>query len=156
VIERRLPVRDWPARTLLLTAVDAESGATTIFDSGSGVPLADAVAASCAVPTVWAPVTIAGRRYIDGGARSVANADLAAGCARLVVLAPRAAAVRRADRPDAQAAALGVPFAVASPDRAARAVMGRDPMNPAYRAASARAGREQATRVAGRIRQAWA
>jgi NTE family protein len=155
VIERRLPARTWPARPLLLTAVDAETGATVVFDSTSGVSLLDAVAASCAVPTVWAPVTIAGRRYIDGGARSVANADLAAGCARLVVITPRAAAVRRADRPDAQAAALGVPFAVASPDRAARAAMGRDSMDPARRAASARAGREQAARLADHIRPAW-
>ena len=155
VLEQRLPSRDWPARPLRLIAVDASTGATAVFGPGSGVSLLDAVAASCAVPTVWAPVTIGDRRYIDGGARSVANADLATGCDRLVVLTPRAAAVRRVDRPDVQAASLGVPYAVAAPDRAARAAMGRDPMNPAHRAAAARAGRAQAARVADRIRSAW-
>ena len=37
--------------------------------------LVDAVAASCAVPGVWPPVTIGGRRYVDGGVRSSDNAD---------------------------------------------------------------------------------
>jgi predicted acylesterase/phospholipase RssA len=38
----------------------------TIMDRMSGVSLVDAVAASCAVPGIWPPVTIAGRRYMDG------------------------------------------------------------------------------------------
>jgi predicted acylesterase/phospholipase RssA len=89
VIERRLPSRDWPhQRRLLITAVDAETGEAVVFTRDSGVSLVDAVAASCAVPVVWPPVTIDGHRYIDGGVRSVANADLAAGCERVVVIAP--------------------------------------------------------------------
>ena len=47
-----------------------------------------AVGASCAVPGVYPPVTIDGRRYIDGGMRSPANADLAQDYDRVVVLAP--------------------------------------------------------------------
>ena len=54
----------------------------------SGVDVVSAVAASCAVPTVWPPVAINGRHYIDGGMRSTANVDLAAGADRVVVLAP--------------------------------------------------------------------
>ena len=53
-----------------------------VFDAASDVRLLDAVGASCAVPGIWPPVTINGRRYIDGGIRSAANADLAAGCDR--------------------------------------------------------------------------
>jgi NTE family protein len=38
--------------------------------------LADAVAASCAIPGIYHPVTIDGRRYVDGGIRSASNLDL--------------------------------------------------------------------------------
>src|SRR4029078_9443187 len=41
--------------------------------------LADAVAASCAIPGFYHPVTIAGRRYVDGGICSVSNLDLLCG-----------------------------------------------------------------------------
>jgi len=155
VIGERLPSHDWPARPLLIPAVDAETGALTVFDASSGVPLVDAVAAGCAVPTVWAPVSIGGRRYIDGGVRSVANADLAAGCARLVVITPRLAAIRRRDRPDVQAAALRVPFTTIGPDREALSGMGRDSMSIAHRSEAAKAGREQAARVVEQVREAW-
>ncbi|MGH9095989.1 MAG: patatin-like phospholipase family protein, partial [Acidimicrobiales bacterium] len=82
VIASRLPSPVWPAHPVLVTAIDAHSGALTRFDASSGVSLIDAVAASCAVPGVWPPVSIGGRRYIDGGVRSVTNADLASGCGR--------------------------------------------------------------------------
>ena len=84
----RLPVQAWPGRVVLLPAVDAESGEPVIFTRDSGIALADAVAASCAVPGVWPPVTINGHRYIDGGVRSATNADLAAGCDRILVITP--------------------------------------------------------------------
>ena len=100
VFEERLPSRVWPERRLIITAVDAENGEARVFDRDSGVPLLDAVAASCAVPMVWPPITINGHRYIDGGVRSVANADLAAGCDRVVVLAPVNFALRRSRRID--------------------------------------------------------
>lgn len=38
--------------------------------------LADAVAASCAIPGFYHPVEIAGRRYVDGGIHSTSNLDL--------------------------------------------------------------------------------
>jgi NTE family protein len=87
VISARLPSESWPDRRVLITAVDAETGEFVTFDRDSGVSLVDAVGASCAVPTVWPPVTIGGRRYIDGGMRSGANADLAADADRIVVIA---------------------------------------------------------------------
>ena len=59
--------KPWPERRLLVTAVDAASGTSVVFDSTSGVPLERAVAASCAVPGVFPAVEIAGRRYVDGG-----------------------------------------------------------------------------------------
>jgi NTE family protein len=52
--------------------------------------LADAVMASCAIPGWYVPVTIGGVRYVDGGACSSTNVDLAAGhgLERVFVLAP--------------------------------------------------------------------
>ena len=67
VIESRLQSHEWPSRRIMLIAVDAATGDAVRFDSGSGASLVDAVAASCAVPGIWPPVTIGGRRYVDGG-----------------------------------------------------------------------------------------
>lgn len=157
VIEERLPAHEWPAQALLIPAVDAATGEVAVFDRDSGVPLVDAVAASCAVPMVWPPVTIAGVRYMDGGVRSNANADLATGCGRVVVLAPTTAAVRRSGRISAQLAELGpkVHSAVISPSDEAGEAMGRNVLDPAFRAAAARAGRAQAAAIRDRVAVVW-
>jgi NTE family protein len=84
----RLPVDGWPEHRLLIAAVDAQSGERVVFDRDAGVELIDAVCASCAVPGVWPPIAIDGHRYIDGGVHSAANADLAAGADRIVIVAP--------------------------------------------------------------------
>ncbi|MGA7911781.1 MAG: patatin-like phospholipase family protein [Candidatus Dormiibacterota bacterium] len=157
VFERLVPSRSWPDRRLLITAVDAETGEPRVFDRDSGVELRDAVAASCAVPIVWPPITIQGRRYVDGGVRSIANADLATGCDRVLVLAPATFALRRSGRIAAQLSALGrdVRSLVVSPDADARAAIGRNVLDPAQRAASARAGRRQALSVATAVAAVW-
>jgi NTE family protein len=157
VIEQRLPTHEWPAAHLQITAVDAETGELRVFERDSGVSLVQAVAASCAVPMVWPPVTIDGHRYVDGGARSVANADLARGCGRIVVLAPVTASPRRSGRIGNQLARLGGHFhsSVISPDAEARKARGRNPLDPAFRAAAARAGWEQAKAVRDDVGITW-
>ncbi|HZB28595.1 MAG TPA: patatin-like phospholipase family protein [Streptosporangiaceae bacterium] len=157
VIEARLPVRTWPERTLLIPAVDAMSGEFVIFDKDSDASLVDAVAASCAVPGVWPPVTINGRRYIDGGVRSAANADLAAGCARVVVLAPITSGFGALPSAGRQVARLSEEAQVVmiSPDKAARRAIGRNMLDPARRAGAARAGHAQAATVADSVAAIW-
>jgi len=157
VLESRIIVGDWPQRRLQVTAVAADNGEFVAFDRDSGVALIDAVGASCAVPGVWPPVTINGRRYIDGGMRSPANVDLAAGYDRVVVIAPIAQAFRRQMRLAAQVAALpaGTRSEVVTPDEAARQAIGRNVLDPARRAAAARAGHRQAAEVLDRIRTVW-
>lgn len=157
VIESRLRSRSWPERRLLITAVDAETGETRVFERDSGVELSDAVAASCAVPIVWPPITIQGRRFIDGGVRSIANADLATGCDRVVVLAPVTFALRRSGRIADQLSSLGhdVRSLVLSPDGQARDAIGKNVLDPAQRAASARAGRLQAVSAAASVEAVW-
>ncbi|MET0418523.1 MAG: patatin-like phospholipase family protein, partial [Actinoplanes sp.] len=129
-----------------------ETGAARTFDRNSGVDLIDAVAASCAVPLVWPPHTVNGVRYIDGGARSVANVDLAKGCDRLVALTP---VTGGPPRPRRQAERLGVPHAVIAPTDLALSKMGRNPLDPAFRAAAAQAGRDQAVREADKVLEVW-
>jgi NTE family protein len=157
IIEKRLPNKSWPETRLVITSVDADTGEARNFDRDSGVSLAEAVAASCAVPLVWPPITIDGHRYIDGGVRSPANADLAFGCERVVVLAPIALALRRSGRIDRQLASLGphVQSIVISPDANARNVIGRNVLDPAHRVASARAGHAQAAVVATAVAAVW-
>ncbi len=62
-------------------AMDYESGRRVAFGDPDApvASLADAVTASCAIPGWYAPVVIAGRRYVDGGAWSATNVDLLAG-----------------------------------------------------------------------------
>jgi len=156
VITARLPSTVWPDRPLTLTAVDAETGAFETFTRDSGVDLVSAVAASCAVPGVYPPVTIGVRRYVDGGMRSVANVDLATGYDRIVVLAPITRGIGPMTSVDAQVTGLVSRVAVVSPDAGSRAAIGKNVLDPAARAASARAGRAQAAAEVDRVREAWA
>jgi NTE family protein len=157
VFEHRLSIREWPTHPkLLVTAIAADDGEFVVWDRDSGVSLVDAVMSSCAVPGVWPPVTINGRRYIDGGMRAPANVDVAAGCDRLVVIAPLLAGFRRDGRVATQVSAMGVRrVAVVSPDKQAAAAIGRNVLDPSRREASARAGHDQARRVIADIVAAW-
>lgn len=157
VIEGRLPSPQWPARRLLVTAVDAVTGEFVVFDAAGGVSLVDAVGASCAVPGVWPPVTIGDRRYVDGGVRSAVNADLATGAEAVVVLAPVSSAFGPMPRLSAQVAALRqhARVTVVAPDAAARRAIGRNVLDPARRADAARAGRAQAAAVADEVVAVW-
>lgn len=149
VIAARLPVQDWPHRPLLISAVDAETGELRVFDRQSGVELIDAVGASCAVPGVWPTVQIQGRQYTDGGVRSIANADLAAGCDPVVIIAPLDEANGPVAIPEAELAALRPACVrVIYADRVSLAAFGSNPLDPATRASSARAGREQGRSIA--------
>jgi NTE family protein len=62
-------------------ACDYRSGRRVPFGR-EGAPqarVADAVAASCAIPGIYRPVEIGGRRYVDGGVCSASSLDLLAG-----------------------------------------------------------------------------
>ncbi|MEU3294383.1 patatin-like phospholipase family protein [Streptomyces longwoodensis] len=148
VIESRLPSHEWSARAVKIVAVDAESGEPRVFDSTSGVSLVDAVAASCAVPGVWPPVTVGGHRYIDGGVRSHLNADYAAGASRILVVAPLGqTSMLPSEKPLAQTfeelRAGGSEVAVVEPDEASRLAIGANALDPATRGPAAEAGRVQ-------------
>jgi NTE family protein len=87
VIAGRLVTTDWPD-TLQVVATDAKTGVLQAFDRSCGYSLTDVVSASGAVPGISPPVRLGGREWIDGGMVSSANARLADGYERILVLAP--------------------------------------------------------------------
>ena len=153
VIAHRLPSHEWPARVLRVSAIDTATGELVTLDNDSGVGLVDAVAASCAVPGVWPPVTIGDRRYMDGGVGSSVNMVLADDCDVAVVLVPSG---RSTPSPFGDGAAEevdtfpGATFGVFADDESL-AAFGPNPLDPACRKPSALAGREQGRRVAAAI-----
>ncbi|MHB1877479.1 MAG: patatin-like phospholipase family protein [Streptosporangiaceae bacterium] len=176
IVAASLPGSDWPDRPTIVVAVDAHTGALAAFDNDSGVDLADAVTASCALPGLVPTHGINGRRYIDGGVRSTENADLAADHANVVVLSPlggrsqtppgrvadRAAqfeGLRRAPEWGTDLASQvvvlrqqGSHVEAITPDADSRAAMGTNQMDPATRIPAARAGHAQGRREAARVR----
>lgn len=105
-----------------ITVVDYEDGRRVAFGR-PGEPaanLADAVAASCAIPGWFKPVVIGGRRYIDGGAWSATSVDVLAhhGLDEVYVLAPMASG--ELDRPPSIAGKLERRWRVRTTRRALR------------------------------------
>ena len=76
---RRVVPEGWsPHPNLWIVASDYETGRRVPFGrpGSPDAELADAVTASCAIPGIYHPVTIGGRRYVDGGIYSASNLDL--------------------------------------------------------------------------------
>jgi NTE family protein len=159
IIEGRIGDPEWPAGRLVVTAIDTADGEFHAFDDSSGVRLLDAVAASCAVPGVWPPITIGERRFMDGGMRSVTNADLAEGCEEVLVLAPTSGFPQSPLGPTLQQEVEGLreraTVHVVIGDGRALAAFGTNPLDPATREPSARAGRQQAEATLDTIRAFW-
>jgi NTE family protein len=156
-ISARLPAPAWPDRRVLIPAVDTGSGEVVVFTRESGVALVDAVAASCAVPGVWPPVAIGERRYMDGGTRSMTNADLAAGAEQVLVVQPALPDVPQAFGDlAAELAALGpAAVTVISADQASVDAFGTNALSPRTRPAAARAGRAVGAAEAARVAAGW-
>ncbi|GAA1657799.1 patatin-like phospholipase family protein [Actinoplanes couchii] len=160
-ITARLPRDSWPTspeQKLVLTAVDIDSGEGVVFHRTSGVPLADAVAASCAVPCIWPVVTIDGRRYMDGGLREGTNLDLAAGYDRILLIMPQLAdapALWGPELPEQVAALEPSSVYVVSADQPSLDAFGANPLSPATRAPSAEAGRAIGRANAAAVAAFW-
>jgi NTE family protein len=105
---------------LTVTAVDLDSGALLLMgDGGLDVPLATALAASCALPVYFPPVEINGRRYADGGLRAVVPLEVAAAWpTELVVAVDTGSGYDEAPAPGPKAPAL-----IAAHDDATRILM---------------------------------
>lgn len=155
VIAARLPSHEWPQeRILRIAAIDIATGELVGFDRHSGVDLVDAVAASCAVPGAWPPVTIGDRRYIDGGVSSSINLELAVDCQTAVVFIPAGQSAPSPFDPGGIAEEIsefpGAALSIYADDDSLDA-FGSNPLDPACRIPSARAGRAQGRREAREI-----
>lgn len=157
VIEARLPGMSWSDRDLRITSVDADTGVPIVFDRGSGVSLIDAVEASSAVPGIWPVVPLAGHNYIDGGVRTMANADLAVGFDPVLVLIPqseRTPAGYSIDPAELESLAQSRVHVIYA-DAASIAAFGTNPLDPAVRKPSALAGRELGHSIAASVATFW-
>jgi NTE family protein len=159
IVAARLPGERWPERTVLITAVDAHTGEPVDFDRSSGIDLVDAVAASTAGGPAY---RIGERRYIDGGYRSVENADLAAGHERVLVLSPFAGRTLHPREWGTHLAAQvdelragGSVVETIVPDSDSEHLFGANAMDPSLRPAAARAGSDQGRALAGQLAEFW-
>jgi NTE family protein len=136
-----LPVVDWPAGRLVMTAVDVGDASTRRIDKAAGVPIARAMAATSAVAGLLPPISIGERRYIDGGTGSATNADLALGFDDVLVVAPTDRGALAGELELLRAS--GSSIRVIRPSSPAGAALGQEVgrLDPARRPAAARAGR---------------
>jgi NTE family protein len=134
--EALLDGADW-SPALRIVAIDADSGERVVFGHDSDVPLARAVAASRAVPTLRPPVRIGDRRFIDGALGSATNADLLTGAG--IVIAPFAADDPLWGPPLREEITEDTIVIHAGP--AERTAMGPDPMSGATAVLAVRSGR---------------
>lgn len=155
----------WPDR-YACTAVDAATGEFVVWDGAKGVELARAVASSCAVPGIFPPITIDGRRYIDGGMRSGTSADLAVGHDRVLVVSvlsaarmgadPRSERMRmRSEEEQAKLREAGATVENLVPDDETAAVIGMNLMDSSITPAAAENGLRQGKLEAERLRAFW-
>jgi len=157
-----LPDDAWPERGYACTAVDAETGAFQLWTKDSGVGVVRAVASSCSVPGVYPPVTLNGRRYIDGGMRSPTNADLAVGFDKVVVVALRLGDGGPNDRMRAlleqEVSVLtdgGAKVLMLTPNEASQAAFGPNLMDFRRRPDAVRAGLAQGEALAAEVAAYW-
>jgi NTE family protein len=148
----------WPRRPAVwIVAMDFDAGRRVVFGRDGAPPstLAQAVTASCAAPGFFPPVIVGDRRYVDGGAVSVTNADVLVRSEldEVLVLAPMATFsrpprwsarahaawqlrrrfTRRLMTESARLAAAGKTVRVIAPTERDLAVIGVNMMNPGRR-----------------------
>lgn len=162
IVAARLPNPHWPTQPMLITAVDAQTGEPVVFDRHSGVDLVDAVAASTSNGFgPFPPYRIGENRFIDGGYRRNENADLAAGCGRVLVLSPFGGRSRMPHE-------WGMDLATQVDelrDRASRVdtvfpgggagVFGANALDPSTRLQAARGGHDQGRTLAAQLAESW-
>ena len=160
--------RSWPREPLWICAVRLDTGRRVVFGRDAGAPdvsVGEAVAASCAIPSYFAPVVIGGVDHVDGGVHSPTNLDVLGGLGLdLVVVSspmsqagrslPQASpdwAVRRFCRAQLDREAIGVrrrgtPVLALQPTPEVASVMGLNAMDPGRRLATVEAAYESTRR----------
>lgn len=161
----------WDGRLRVVT-VEVETGRRVVFgEPGTDhLSVAQAVEASCAIPGVFRPVRAGGKTYLDGGAWSFTNLDVAPveRGSRVLCLNPTGslaaeASVRGALGPLSRSVAAvealalqrhGASVTTLSPDAEAAAAMGANFMDPRRRSQAQEAGYLQGLRAARELEAA--
>ncbi len=149
----------WPEK-YACTAVDVLTGEFLLWSKDTAAPLRLAVPSSCSVPGIFPPITIDGRRYMDGGMRSGTNADMAKDHGKVVIVAvmPPAFAPMMMPGLEREMAVIrdhGGDAALLVPDAACGEAFGMNLMDSSNREAIARAGYAQGHAEAARIGAFW-
>ncbi|MFF0494577.1 patatin-like phospholipase family protein [Nocardia sp. NPDC003482] len=144
-MEKLVGATMWPARELIVTAVDTASGELRGFTAADGVSLPEAVAASTAVPGVFPSIPIGATHYMDGGIGSPINAHLAAGAELVVIIEPLAHLFGHLPSDGDLGGATAVSIV---PDTMSIAAFGPDLFNPAALAPAYESGVRQAEQAA--------
>ena len=158
---------EWPAgRDLRISALDCHTGERRMWTNADAglVPLATAVASSCAVPGMFPTVGIGDSRYTDGGVWSGTNADVLLDDhpEAVLIVAPTAAAAEPGRRNSIdvegdQLAAAGVKVAKITPGPAFVTEVGlMNLMNPAMRGRGVEIGLEDGAAAADEVRALFA
>ncbi len=163
---RYLKGESWPAG-FACTAVDAGSGEFAVWDAQAAVELDRAISSSCAVPGLFEPITMKGRRYMDGGMRSGTNADLATGHDHVLIISvlgavgargTQLARLARVNQFDGEIAALtegGSIVTMIEADEAGAQAMGLNLMDRSAIPAAVTEGLRQGESEASRLRGFW-
>ncbi len=155
----------WPAG-FRCTAIDTDTGDLVVWNQESGVPLLQAVAASCSIPMLLPTVTIKGRRYMDGGILNHLNATAAPPTDVLVVLSCHPLGSRGVAVDSVRAVSDATANAELAQLRETRRLIAIDPdfsdleapanmMDPNRTFQALQIGRRQAEREAEAIQAAW-
>ena len=146
---------------MLIPAVDADTGEPVVFHRDSGIDLVDAVAASTS-SGFGGPYRIDESRYINGGYRRSENADLAAGCGRVLVLSPFGGRSRMPAEWGMDLAtqvrelrAGGSRVETVFPDAGAGDVFDANALDPSTRPQAARGGHDQGRALAEQVATIW-
>jgi NTE family protein len=124
-----------------------------------------AVAASSAVPGVYPPTTINGRRYIDGGMISGTNSDLAKGQDLVLIVVAEPTMISSSIGPTMHRITFevelkelkeaGTQVMVITPDEVSLDAKGPNPLDARQDSASAKAGSEQGRKLAEAVQKFW-
>ena len=154
----------WPQRNYACTAIDALSGEFVVWNREAGADIKRAVASSCSVPGMFPPITINGRRYMDGGTRSATNADLVKGYDTAIVVAVSGAvgdpkmAEQFRKRLKTELATLresGTKIELILPGAASIQAFGTNLLDPSRSADAVRAGLAEGNAQAASLRSVW-
>ncbi|WP_068545131.1 patatin-like phospholipase family protein [Thalassotalea crassostreae] len=156
-VKSRLSGDHWHS-AVNIVALNAETGDKAVFNQSSNVMLADAVTASCAVPLVWPAHKINGEYFIDGGVRSLNNADLAIGADKVLILSPMGEGHGSFPGNNLQQEITllesnGAKVFLITPDLIAKQQMGKDPLAPEKKSAAAETGLRQGLLIAQQVSQ---